>query len=346
MQLQDFNPNAIGNTDLNIFGLPFNTKNANIIIIPVPWEVTTSYRRGTANAPRSIFDASFQVDLFDPFKKDAWKTGFAMAEIPGNIKRMNEQLSKLSSAIVAALEKGVDISKSPELQKKLKQVNTGCCELNDWVNQETQKHLNKNKLIAMVGGDHSVPLGYLQTLSEKHNNFGILQIDAHADLRKAYEGFEFSHASIMFNALKIPQISKLVQLGIRDYCEEEFILIGKNNKRISTFFERDIRSSMYEGVSWKNICKKIIAELPQKIYISFDIDGLDPKLCPNTGTPVPGGFELQELYYLFEMIAEAGKKIIGFDLCETGISKNEWDENVAARILYKLANVMAKSNKL
>jgi agmatinase len=87
-----------------------------------------------------------------------------------------------------------------------------------------------------------------------------------------------------------------------------------------------------------------VNQLPQNVFISFDIDGLNPKLCPHTGTPVHGGFEVQEIYYLFKKVVQSGRKIIGFDLNEVGVSHDEWDENVGARILYKLCNILTASN--
>jgi len=190
----------------------------------------------------------------------------------------------------------------------------------------------------LVGGDHSTPLGLIQALSDKHSSFGILHVDAHADLRKAYEGFEFSHASIMYNAIKLPQISKLVQIGIRDYCQDEFDLINSDN-RIKTFFDRDVKHNQYEGKSWSEICDSIIKELPQKVYLSIDIDGFDPKLCPNTGTPVPGGFEMEQIIYLVEKLVGSKRNIIGFDVNEVAPGKDEWDANVGARLLYRVANL-------
>jgi len=339
-----FDPNDIANKNNNIFGLPFNENNAQIILIPVPWDVTTSYRAGSAKAPEAIFDASFQVDLFDAFKKNTWQTGIAMIDIPNVIKEKNETLKYYSREIISRLSEGITISQSEDLQKFLAIVNTGCSELNLWVKDQSEKLIKKTKLTGIIGGEHSVSFGFLQALSEKYNGFGILQIDAHADLRDAYEGFEFSHASIMNNALKIPQVKKLVQIGIRDYCEYEFEVIRKSRERIKTYFDRDIKNALFEGKTWKNICDDIIRELPENIYVSFDIDGLDPKLCPNTGTPVPGGFELSEVYYLLENIVTSGKKIIGFDLCEVAPGNDEWDANVGSRVLYRLANIMAKSN--
>ncbi|HNG06334.1 MAG TPA: arginase family protein, partial [Saprospiraceae bacterium] len=110
------------------------------------------------------------------------------------------------------------------------------------------------------------------------------------------------------------------------------------------YYDHYIKQAIYRGDKFSKIVKEMISNLPDKVYISFDIDGLDPKLCPNTGTPVPGGFEFSEVCFIFEQIVESGRTIIGFDLVETGAAGNAWDGNVAARVVYKLASWMAKSN--
>ena len=231
------------------------------------------------------------------------------------------------------------------MRKTLKEVNEGSYFLNNWVYQQTRAILEKEKLVALLGGDHSTPLGFMKAIGEKHEDFGILQIDAHCDLREAYEGFVYSHASIMFNALKeIPQIRKLIQVGIRDYSMGEHEFISQNADRIRTYYDREIRERQFEGESFRQIVDEIISQLPEKVYISFDIDGLDPKLCPNTGTPVQGGFETEQVFYLFKKILKAGKQIIGFDLSEVSTSENGWDANVGARVLFKLCNLMVASN--
>ena len=130
--------------------------------------------------------------------------------------------------------------------------------------------------------------------------------------------------------------------GLFRVFEAAFIHAQAN--RIQPFFDRDMKRRQFEGESWKKITEEIIAALPAYVFISFDIDGLDPKLCPNTGTPVPGGLELEQVFYLFQKLHHAGKKIIGFDLNEVGVSSNEWDENVGARALYKLCNLLAASH--
>ena len=173
-----------------------------------------------------------------------------------------------------------------------------------------------------------------------------MQIDAHADLRDAYEGFEFSHASIMFNALKIKQIKKLVQAGIRDYCEAEVDVIRRSKNRVVTFFDRDIKRDLYRGKTVASVHQTIVKHLPKKVYISFDIDGLDPVLCPHTGTPVPGGFQFEEALHLVQQVAESGRTIIGFDINEVSPREDEWDANVGARLLFRMVNIMAKSQRV
>ena len=210
--------------------------------------------------------------------------------------------------------------------------------LNRWLFDRTQTAISDGKKVGVIGGDHSVPLGYMQALATHYPDFGILHIDAHADLRDAYEGFEFSHASIMFNALKIPQISKLVQVGIRDVSQVEINTIDRSQGRVVGYYDSLVKQQLYSGTTWASICQDSIANLPQHVYISFDVDGLDPKLCPHTGTPVPGGLELEQAFCLCREIVRSGREIIGFDVCEVGNA--EWDGNVGARIVYKLVNLM------
>jgi agmatinase len=344
-KIKSFDPNNLGDPNANIYGLPFSCEEAEIVIIPVPWDVTVSYSDGTAKGPEAIFNASFQVDLFEPAIKDAWKLGIAMEEISDEIISRAEMLRIEAKVYIKAITNGVDPKKDSVTGKIQNMVNEGSDWLNVWVKNRCLEWMNKGKLVALLGGDHSTPFGLMQALAEKHPSFGILQIDAHADLRAAFEGFTYSHASIMYNALTIPQVSKLVQVGIRDFCQQEVELIQNSNGRVKTFFDRDLKQSQYEGKTWSQQVKEIIAELPENVYISFDIDGLDPKLCPNTGTPVAGGFEFEQMAFLIQEIAKSGKKIIAIDLNEVAPGENdEWDANVAARMLFRMCNLMALSN--
>ncbi|MBA3665493.1 MAG: agmatinase family protein [Bacteroidetes bacterium] len=344
-KIKNFDPNGIGQLKDGMFGLPFSLEECETILVPVPWEVTVSYGGGTANGPQAILDASYQVDLFDPVVKDAWKLGIGMDDISEEVRQKSDKLRDIAERYIDALANGAD-ENNVDLKSKARDITTECLWLNNWVKNRCLHFLNQDKLVGLIGGDHSTPLGMMQALSEKFGKYAILQIDAHADLRNAYEGFEFSHASIMFNALKINNVEKLVQVGIRDYCEEELNLINNSNGRVKTFFDRDIKYAQYNGDSWDRICNRIISELPQNVYLSFDIDGLDPKLCPNTGTPVAGGFEVEQILFLLEKLAKSGKRIIAFDLNEVTPSEdNDWDANVASRILYRICNLAALSNK-
>ena len=338
-RIANFDPNGLAMND-NLFGLPFTEEDAEVIVMPMPWEVTVSYTPGTAKGPDAIREASWQVDLYDPRIENAWQLGIYMRNENESLAKRSSKLRKRAKKYIDALSRGEETKYAEDLAE----INHACAKMVAWVKEEALYLLDRGKLVALLGGDHSTPLGYLQALGERHKQFGILQIDAHADLRIAYEGFTYSHASIMYNALSIPQVNKLVQVGIRDYCQEEVDVMTEHGDRIKTFFDRDLKHARYTGKTWKQQVDEIIAELPQHVYLSFDIDGLDPKLCPNTGTPVAGGFEAEEVIYLVEELVKSGKKIIGLDLNEVAPGEDEWDANVGARMLYYLCNLLGRSN--
>lgn len=345
IDLSNFDPSQAGNPNNNIFGLPSTEEESKVVLLPVPWEVTVSFGAGTSRAADQIFKASLQVDIFDPDVKDGWKHGFFMKPVDRKILLKSDYLRKEAELYIDYISKGEDISANKFMYKSLKEINEGSVFLNDWVYQQTKSLLDKDKLVGLIGGDHSTPLGFFKAIGEKHGDFGILQIDAHADLRVAYENFNYSHASIMYNALQeVPQLKRLVQVGIRDYSEDENQYISENNERIVTFFDKDIKEKQFEGATWKMIVSEIVEKLPEKVFISFDADGLDPKLCPGTGTPVYGGFEAEEVIYLFEKVIESGRQFVGFDLNEVGVGEGGLDANIAARLLFKLCNLLIKSN--
>jgi agmatinase len=340
--LTTFDVNGAGNPNNNIFGLPFTEEESRLVILPVPWEVTVSFGAGTARASEHVFKASLQVDLYDAENPEGWKQGFFMRPLDKKILLKSDFLRKEAELYIDCFSKAEDVDGNKFMCKSLRDINEGSKLLNNWVYEQTKALLNANKLVGLLGGDHSTPLGYWKAIAEKHGDFGILQIDAHCDLREAYEGLTYSHASITYNGLKeIPQLQKVVQVGVRDFSPSEFEFIQKSNGRVVTYFDNNIKERQYEGESWKSICDEIIEQLPQKVYISFDIDGLDPKLCPNTGTPVQGGFEADQVNYLFSKIKKSGRQLVGFDLVEVGVgSELEWDSNVGARQLWKLCNLM------
>ena len=342
-KLATFDPNAPGDAAANLFGLPFTPDEAPVVVVPVPWEVTVSYRAGTAQGPAAVHAASLQVDLFDPEIPDAWKLGVALEAQDEAIAAASQRLRPLAANYIGWLEAGSPAAEAATHGKVPAQVNAEAEKLNAWLKAKTGALLDAGKAVAVLGGDHSTPLGFMQALAERHAEFAILQIDAHCDLRPAYEGFTYSHASIMHNALELPQVKKLVQVGIRDYCQQEADLIEQSHGRIALFGQRFLSEEKFAKKSWKKVCGKIIAQLPDKVYISFDIDGLDPKLCPGTGTPVPGGLEFEEATYLLREIVREGKTIIGLDLNEVAPGDSDWNGTVGARLLYQLLNWMGVS---
>ena len=340
--LEGFNPNTTGNTSNNIFSLPFTPESARVVFIPMPWDVTVSNFEGTSAGPRQVFESSFQIDLYDPFAPDAWQQGMAMERIDPSLVSRNQQLRKRASNYINFLELGGDPDTQEDMQEIVREVNEASEALSLDLELKSLMYLEQDKIPVVVGGEHSVPLGLIRALARKRPGYGILQIDAHADLRDSYQGFKQSHASIMYNAIQTDGVGKLVQAGIREICPEEVQVISRNPSRIRTYFDRDIHNRLYEGESWSDICKDIVEKLPSEVYISLDVDGLDPALCPNTGTPLPGGLSFNQAIYLMETIVTQGKKIIGADLVETG--PGTLDGIVSSRLLFRMAGMILKSN--
>lgn len=345
MDLSQHDANSLGNPNNNLFGLPTEEQDARLVIVPVPWEVTVSYSAGTARAADNVLKASLQVDLYDADYHDCWRQGYYMRSVDKKILLKSDYLRKEAELYIDYISNGEEVEKNNFMCRSLREINEGSVFLNNWVQTQCRELLQKNKLVGLLGGDHSTPFGFIKALGEIHASFGILQIDAHCDLRKQYEGFNYSHASIMYNVLnEIPQVSKLVQVGVRDYCDEEVDYIRDANGKVHCFFDRAMKTRLFEGESWKYIVEDIVSTLPDKVYISFDIDGLDPKNCPNTGTPVLGGLDPEQVFYLFRKVQESGRKLIGFDLNEVGVGDNDWDANVGSRVLYRLCNLLTAAN--
>lgn len=336
-----FDPSAAATSDSGIFGLPHTPEEARVVVLPVPYAATTSYGGGAEDGPNAILEASRQVDLYDVDFKRPYEAGIAMTHDASKVRAWHEEARPHAAQIIEL--GGVDDG-SPAFKAALARVN----ELSDHVNADTYEHartwIKRGKLVALVGGDHATPYGSIRAHAEAHPGMGILHIDAHADLRVAYEGFTWSHASIMHNVMsRLDGVAKLVQVGIRDFSEDEFRAIKDSGDRIITHFDSTLSHRRFAGETWAAQVSQIIEALPQKVYVSFDIDGLDPALCPSTGTPVPGGLSFQEAVHLIHALASSGRTIVGVDLNEVVPGETEWDANVGARILYKMIGAMLKA---
>ncbi len=340
----EFNPSAAAAGNAGIFGLDCTADEAQIILIPINWELTVSYGRGTANGPDAIKNASMQMDLHHHDYPNLWEKGIWLDHFPDELRQLHKSLQPLAESIIRAIEDGSMHSRSAEFKHAYDLVNQGSEELSAWVSNRIAFWKNKGKTVGLIGGDHSIPLGYHAYLSKNDEEYAILAVDAHMDLRRAYEGFTYSHASIFYNALKFNTVSQLVLVGIRDYCHEEIEYIATNESAVQVFYDRELRKQQFEGKNWLQLCDQIIAALPDKVYLSIDIDGLDPALCPHTGTAVPGGLQFEELAYLLNRLKASGKECLGFDLCEVAPnpqdSTDEWDGNVGARVLYQMCGTV------
>ncbi|HYU27020.1 MAG TPA: agmatinase family protein [Thermoanaerobaculia bacterium] len=327
-----FDPDAAAAEGSGIYGLPHTPAEARVVIVPVPFEATTSYGGGTSGGPRAIFEASKQVDLYDRETGHPYEAGIAMLDEDPRVVQWNAEAKRIAQSVIA---RGGPVD--AETRRAAAAVNAFGERLNDWVYAQTGALLDAGKIAVTLGGDHSVPFGAIRAYAERFPGLGILHLDAHADLRDAYEGFTWSHASIFHCVMtRLDGVARLVQVGVRDLGSAESELIESSGGRIVTYFDSDVAARKEKGTPFAAIADEIVAELPHDVYLSWDIDGLDPTLCPGTGTPVPGGLSWNEAIGLLRALVRAKKRIVGLDLCEVSPGATEWDANVGARLLYKM----------
>ncbi len=341
-----FDPDGVGIRNGNYFGMPFGPDEAALVLVSVPWDVTSSYGGGASAAPDAIIEESTQLDFHDPWAPGLWRRGIATLPIDYSIHERSVPLREDATRIIDALENGHNPQDNFLLARKLEKINTAGAELNARIDAVATEWLERGKIVGLVGGDHSTPAGLITAVARREGPIGILHLDAHCDLRPAYEGFEHSHASVMHNVLRdVPEIERLVQVGVRDFSEAEAICAA-NHPKITQFTGADLAEGRFRGETWAAQCERIAAALPEKIYISFDIDFLEPALCPGTGTPVPGGASFDEAAWLLRTVVDSGRRIVGFDLCEVapGPEGNTFDALVGARMLFKLCGQALRGN--
>lgn len=328
---------------LSLFGKNPSYENAQLVLLAVPWSATASFGGGAERGPELISSASSQMDFFSIEEDDIRDKDVYFQKSEKWVYDLNQKTRKEALPVIQLEEKAPG-DFSPALIDK---INKACAQMKDWVFQQSRNIHESGKLFGLVGGDHSVSEGAIQYFSKAYKgDFGLLHIDAHADLRRAYQGFKHSHASVMYNVMKgngeQPVPAVLTQVGVRDYCKEEFLFIQASSN-IHTFFDSQLKAQLFEGQTWKSIVEKIINILPEQIYISLDVDGLQPHLFPHTGTPVPGGLSFEQACYLLLKLKQSGKKLIGFDLVEVAGPSSDshlLDGQNAARLLYKLCQLI------
>lgn len=264
-------------------------------VIPVPYEATVSYAGGTANGPEAILDASDQLELYDG------------TSYPGE------------NGIFT--QRPVDCSGTPE-------------QVMENVRKAVLAALDAGAMPVVLGGEHSLTYGEMAALKERHGRFGVVQFDAHADLRDSYEGSKWSHASVMRRAVKDLDLP-LVQLGNRIYCREE-LEARKEHGVVSWDAPYLCRHGIPDNL--------IPEDFPHNIFITFDVDGLDPSIMPETGTPVPGGLDW---YMALDLAARAmqGRRVLGFDVVELAPREGHIvSDFAAASLTYALMGLAARNN--
>ena len=217
-----------------------------------------------------------------------------------------------------------------------------CSEMNSVIEDMIAGELNAGRATGLLGGDHSVSYGSIAAHRHGYPNMGVLQIDAYADLRPSLDGMVWSHASVMYHVMENLKPVSLTQVGVRAICSIERAY-QESHERIMSYSDHELQMQLASGKCWLSVCDQIVASLPDEIYLSLDIDGLDPVCCPNTGTPVPGGLSFTQVSQLLHRIVESGRIIRGFDLVEVGGS--QYDALVAAHLLYLLCGLVENRQK-
>jgi len=324
-----YDPDAAATGD-GLYGLPHTPDTARVVVLPVPFEATTSYRRGTAQGPTAVLEASGQLDLADLQTGEPWRAGLAMEAIDPVVVALNQEATRSADTARRALEMGDEAGAAASAER----VDRASEMINERVRAWTTERLEQGRIPAILGGDHSVPLGAMQAAAERHPGLGVLHVDAHADLRDGYEGFTWSHASIMHHVCATPGVGPVVQVGIRDVSHAERDRI-KTDPQLHCWTDLALGDALAEGTPFATLVRRMLEPLPEHVWVTFDVDGLDPSLCPGTGTPVPGGLTWRETLVLLRALGRSGRTLVGFDLCEVGTGPI--DSIVGARLLYKLA---------
>lgn len=343
---KEFNPNGVIPDNGNYFGIPIEPNDAALVLISAPWDTTVAMRAGSSYAPDAIIEASRRVDFFEPMAPYSWRKGIATVPIDYSIQDMSHRLRADAGRVIKVHENmGTTPFDNLVYERSLRRVNEGSAMMNANVYAQSRHWLAKDKIVGLVGGDQSTAYGHIRAVGEKYGNIGILHIDSNCDLRPSYQGFEYSHSSVMYNVLRdVSEVSSLVAVGVRAFSPEEWEM-AERDERVTLFTAQSIWSRHFEGTNWATIVDEIIAKLPENVYISLDVDGLTIECSPHTTTLVAGGLRFPEVVYLMGKLVDSGRKIVGFDLTEVVPDMDDkTDAAIAARLLYNMCCMALKNH--
>jgi agmatinase len=274
----------------------------------------------------------------------SWRKGIATAPIDYTLQDMSHRLRADAMRVIKVHDDiGSFAFDHLVYERRLRRVNEAAEQMVNNIYKQSKNWLQKGKIVGLVGGDQSTAFGHIKAVAEQHKDIGILHIDSGLDLRVEHHGFTHSSDSIMHNVLRyIPGVSKIVGVGVRAFSPAEWEY-ACNEPRVKLFTGQQLWSQQFEGVNWSTICNEIIAELPENVYVSLDIDGLTIECSPHTGTLVAGGLLFPEVVYLLSRIVDSGRHIVGFDLSEVVPDlEDTTDAAIASRLLYNMCCVALK----
>ncbi len=306
--------------DSYVFESKSNPESARFIVVPVPFDATASYRKGSALAPYAVLEATHQVDTFDLEFPDNVKSNVYVDDPIREAYELNEIGRHLYSQSLSGNKRSLDA------------LNGVCESVLSSVYSRVNYWIDQNKIPVVIGGDNSTSLGSILSHSKRFSDLSILHFDAHADLRTGFQGIKFSHAAVMSNVLSMTK-SNITQVGVRDLSEDEFHLIMNSNGRVIPFFAKDIWLSK-QNEPFEVVSDRVASTLSRNVYVCFDMDAFDISMVPNTGTPVPGGLNWWQVNSVIRSVVNSGRKIVGFDINESAADGS--DPILAARMLHKL----------
>ena len=344
MKEREFNPNAIIPDNGNYFGFPLEAEDAALVLISAPWDTTVSTRAGSSYAPDAIIEASRFIDFYEPSAPNSWRKGIATAPIDYSIQDLSHRLRSDADKIISLSHTDAEyIFENIMHDRRLRRINEASMSVNDKIYSQAKHWLERGKIVGLVGGDQSTAYGNIRAMGEYHQHIGVLHIDARCNLKENHYGFTHSHDSIMHNVLRdIEGIDRLVSVGVREFSHAEWER-AEQDERIRLFTGQYIWTAHFEGVNWSTIAQEIVDSLPEKVYISLDIDGLTIECSPHTGTTISGGLRFPEVVYLMSKIVASGRQIVGFDLTEVVPDVDDKsDAMIAARLLFKMCSMALK----
>lgn len=298
-----------------------------IIVIPTPYEATTTFIKGTKKGPSAILKASWAIEDYDielgyePYKKVGIHTLSPLRFIKDG--KNFPSLGFVTRPHFAGPQ--TDETSSMEYFCRIKN-NKNPHNLIYKINKEL---FLKNKIPIMLGGEHSITFGAAKAASESFKNLSVLQLDAHSDLRNSYHGSKFSHACVM---RRVRELCPAVQVGIRSQDIEEVTFLKQKKLMHSIFYAESFSDAKIN---------KIVSQLSKNVYITIDVDVFDPSIMPATGTPEPGGFSwIQVLNILKSAISK--KNIVGVDVVELSPKPNlHHADFLAAKLVYKIIGYLS-----